>query len=68
MSEGEGLRKEILSKTHHSSYTMQPGSTKMYKDEKRAKLDFSAKGRMVSQSGLTRFGGHVMGLRVGPQR
>jgi hypothetical protein len=46
--EGEGLRKEILSKFHHSLYTIHPGSTKMYKDEKRAKLDFSAKRRMVS--------------------
>jgi hypothetical protein len=51
--EGEGLRKEILSKTHHSPYTVHPRSTKMYKDEKRAKLDFSAKRWMVSQSGLT---------------
>jgi hypothetical protein len=54
VSKGEGLRKEILSKTRHSPYTVHPGSTKMYKDEKRAKLDFSARRRMVSQSGLTR--------------
>jgi hypothetical protein len=54
MSKSEGLRKEILSKTHHSPYTIYPGSNKMYKDEKRAKLDFSAKRQMVSQCGLTR--------------
>jgi hypothetical protein len=39
--EGEGLRKEILSKTHHSPYTVHPGSTKMYKDEERSGLEFS---------------------------
>jgi hypothetical protein len=38
---GEGLRKEILSKTHHSLYTVHPGSTKMYKDEERSELEFS---------------------------
>jgi hypothetical protein len=41
VSEGEGLRKEIMSKTHHSPYTVHPGSTKMYKDEKRLELEFS---------------------------
>jgi hypothetical protein len=41
VSEGERLRKEILSKTHHSSYTIHPRSTKMYKDEERSKLEFS---------------------------
>jgi hypothetical protein len=41
VSEGEGLRKEILSKTHHSPYTVHPGSTKMYKDKERSGLEFS---------------------------
>ena len=41
LSEGEGLRKEILSKTHHSSNTIHPKSTKMYKDEERSGLEFS---------------------------
>jgi hypothetical protein len=54
VSKGGGLRNEILSKTHHSPYTVHSGSTKMYKDEKMAKLDFSAKRRMVSHSRLTR--------------
>jgi hypothetical protein len=54
VSKGEVLRKEILSKNHHSLYTIHLENTKMYKDEKRAKLDFSAKRRMVNQSGLTR--------------
>ena len=30
----EGLRKEIMSKAHHSLYTVHPGSTKMYHDVK----------------------------------
>jgi hypothetical protein len=29
-----GLRKEIMSEAHHSSYTMHPGGTKMYHDMK----------------------------------
>ena len=29
-----GLRKEIMSEAHHSSYTVHPGSTKMYRDVK----------------------------------
>ena len=40
VSEDEGLRKEILSKAHHSSYTIQSGSTKIYKDEERLGLEF----------------------------
>ena len=36
VSEDEGLRREILSKAHHSSYTVHFGSTKMYKDEERS--------------------------------
>jgi hypothetical protein len=39
--EGEGLRKEILSKTHHSPYTVHPGSIKIYKDEQRSELEYS---------------------------
>jgi hypothetical protein len=39
--EGKRLRKEILSKTHHSLYTVHSGSTKMYKDEKESGLVFS---------------------------
>ena len=41
MLEGEGLRKEILSKTHHSPYTVYPGSIKMYKDKQRSELEYS---------------------------
>jgi hypothetical protein len=41
VSEGERLRKEILSKTHHSLYTVHSGSTKVYKDEKESGLVFS---------------------------
>ena len=41
MSEGAGLRKEILSKTHHSPYIVHSGSTKMYKDEERSELEYS---------------------------
>jgi hypothetical protein len=41
VSEGEGLRNEILSKTHHSPYIVHSGSTKMYKDEERSELEFS---------------------------
>jgi hypothetical protein len=37
--EDEGLRKEILSKTHHFPYTVHPGSIKMYKDEFALPLD-----------------------------
>jgi hypothetical protein len=39
--EGEELRKEIMSKTHHSQSTVHPRSTNMYKDEERSKLEFS---------------------------
>jgi uncharacterized protein VirK/YbjX len=38
--QGEGLRKEILSKTNHSTYTVYLGSTKTYKDEERSGLEF----------------------------
>jgi hypothetical protein len=41
VSKDEGLRKEILSKTHHSSYTVYLGSTKVHKDEERSRLEFS---------------------------
>ena len=41
VSVDEGLKKEILSKAHHSSYTVHFGSTKMYKDEERFGLEFS---------------------------
>jgi hypothetical protein len=41
VSEGEGLRNEILSKTHHSPYTIHLGSIKMYKDEHRSELEYS---------------------------
>jgi hypothetical protein len=41
VSEDEGLRKEILSNTHHSLYTVHPRSTKMYKDDERSKLEYS---------------------------
>jgi hypothetical protein len=34
VSEGEGLRKEILSKTHHSLYAIHSRSSKMYIDVK----------------------------------
>jgi hypothetical protein len=37
----EGLRNEILSKTHHSLNTIHLGSTKMYKDEDLLGLEFS---------------------------
>ena len=36
----EGLRKEILSKAYHSSYIVHSGSTKMYKDEERSRMEF----------------------------
>jgi hypothetical protein len=41
VSEGEGLRNEILSKTHHSPYIVHPGSIKKYKDEERLGLEFN---------------------------
>jgi hypothetical protein len=41
VSEGEGLRNEILSKTHHSPYIVHPGSIKKYKDEERLRLEFN---------------------------
>jgi hypothetical protein len=40
VSEGDGLRKEILSKTHHFPYTVHPGSIKMYKDKQRLELEY----------------------------
>jgi hypothetical protein len=39
--EGERLRNEILSKTHHSPHTVYSGSTKMYKDDEKLGLEFS---------------------------
>ena len=39
VSEGEGLRKEILSKTHHSPNTVFPRNTKMYKGEEKSELE-----------------------------
>jgi hypothetical protein len=39
--EGEGLRNEILSKTHHSLNTVHSGSTKIYKYKERSELEFS---------------------------
>jgi hypothetical protein len=39
--EGEGLRKEILSKTHNSLNIVPLRSTNMYKDEERLGLEFS---------------------------
>ena len=47
VSGDEGLRKEILSKTHHSLNTVHSGSTKMYKDEERSGLEFSTCFRQV---------------------
>jgi hypothetical protein len=41
VSEGEGLRNKILSKTHHSPYIVHPGSIKKYKDEERSGLEFN---------------------------
>jgi hypothetical protein len=41
VSEGEGLRNEILSKTHHSLYILHPGSIKKYKDDERLRLEFN---------------------------
>jgi hypothetical protein len=39
--EGEGLRKDILSKTHQYPYTIHPRSTKMYKGEEMSELEYS---------------------------
>jgi hypothetical protein len=41
VSEGEGLRNEILSKTHHSPYIVHPRSIKQYKDGERLGLEFN---------------------------
>jgi hypothetical protein len=41
VSEGEGLRNEILSKTHHSPYIVHPRSIKKYKNEERSGLEFN---------------------------
>jgi hypothetical protein len=41
VSEGEGLRNEILSKTHHSPYIVHPGSIKKCKDKERLGLEFN---------------------------
>jgi hypothetical protein len=58
VSECEGLRKEILSKTHHSPYTVHSGSTKMYKDKERSGLEFST--YLSSSSSQATFGCHLM--------
>ena len=39
--EDEGLRKEFLSKTYHSPYTVHSRSTKLYKGKERSELEFS---------------------------
>jgi hypothetical protein len=58
MSEGEGLRNEILSKTHHFPYIVRPGSIKKYKDEERLGLEFNT---YLSSSLLqATFGCHLM--------
>ena len=41
MSKGQGIRKEILSKAHHSSHTVHSTSTKVYKDEESSGLELS---------------------------
>jgi hypothetical protein len=41
VSEGEGLRNDILSKTHHFPYIVHSGSIKEYKDEERLGLEFN---------------------------
>jgi hypothetical protein len=41
VSEGEGLKNEILSKTHHSPYIVHLGSIKKYKDKERSGLEFN---------------------------
>jgi hypothetical protein len=66
VSEGEGLRNEILSKTYHSPYTVHSGSTKMYKDEEKSGLEFST---YLSSSPLQvtfgcRLMKHFMDIRV----
>jgi hypothetical protein len=58
MSEGEGLRNEILSKTHHSPYIVHPGSIKKYKDEERSRLEFST--YLTSSSLQATFGCHLI--------
>jgi hypothetical protein len=56
--EGERLRKEILSKTHHSPYTVHSGSIKKYNDKKRSGLEFCT---YLSSSLLqATFGCHLM--------
>jgi hypothetical protein len=58
VSEGEGLRNEILSKTHHSPYIVHPGSIKKYKNEGRSGLEFNT---YLSSSLLqATFGCHLM--------
>jgi hypothetical protein len=58
VSEVEGLRREILSKTHHSPYIVHPGSTKMYKKEERSGLEFST--YLSSSSLQATFGSRLM--------
>jgi hypothetical protein len=58
VSECEGLRKEILSKTHHSPYIVHPGSIKKYKDEERLGLEFNTYLSLISLQ--TTFGCRLM--------
>jgi hypothetical protein len=58
VSKGEGLRKEILSKTHHSLYIVHSGSIKMYKDDERSGLEFST--HLSSSSLQATFGCRLM--------
>ena len=42
VTKDEGLRKEILSKAHHSLYTVHSRSThQIYKDKERSRLEYS---------------------------
>jgi hypothetical protein len=58
VSEGERLRKEILSKTYHSPYIVHPESIKKYKDEERLGLEFNT--YLSSSSLQATFGYHLM--------
>jgi hypothetical protein len=58
VSEGEGLRNEILSKTHHSPHIVYLGSIKKYKDEERLGLEF--KTYLSSSSLQVTFGCRLM--------
>jgi hypothetical protein len=60
VSEGERLRMEILSKTHHSPYIVHSGSIKKYKDEERLGLEFRT--YLSSNSLQVTFGCHLIAL------